>query len=113
MRFNKLPVETQAKVKDVLCAYDTCTVEQNKNTKEYYVTTSTLLTNEYTRKFVMKVNKNDVFTKEEQIVNYVNEFKSYPLEYKGTRDYNKLQLLDNNYKAILVNGNIDIVKKEV
>ena len=107
MKFEQLPKETQNKVKSVLCAYDNCIVERKIKTGEYIVSVSVALLNHYTTEFVMKINKNDIYTEDEQIVNYVNEFRSYPVEYKGNKDYRDARLKDRNYKAIMINGNID------
>lgn len=109
MKFNELPKETQEDVKSTLCAYDECYVKQDLETGAFSVTTSIGLQAVYTNKTIMEVHKNDIYTQEEQIINYVNEFKDFPREYRGKRDYKALQLLDAEHKAVLVNGNIEII----
>ena len=46
----------------------------------------------------------DIYTGEERIVNYCEEFHCYPPEYKGSRDYTLIN--DYNAKYKMVDGNI-------
>ena len=47
----------------------------------------------------------DIYSNEERIINYVNEFRAYPVNYKGKRDYSILK--NHNVKYIYDNeGNI-------
>lgn len=48
----------------------------------------------------------DIYTEEERIVNYANEFHAYPIQYKGKRDYSIIKDYNAQYK--MVNGNIEI-----
>ena len=49
----------------------------------------------------------DVYTEEERIVNYVNEFHDFTMSYKGKRDYSMIK--DYNATFKMVDGNIVIV----
>ena len=46
----------------------------------------------------------DIYTEEERILNYCEEFHSYPPEDKGKRDYNIIR--DYNAKYKMIDGNI-------
>lgn len=49
----------------------------------------------------------DIYTEEERILNYVNEFQSFPMGYKGKRDYSIFHTgKPETFK--MVNGNIEI-----
>lgn len=112
IKLNTLPIEVQNEVKDTLKAYDECNVVFANG--EYHVSTSIMLLNVYPKdhKYIGDFYANDVFNDEEKILNYVNEFYDYPIEYKGDRDYRMLQKAqDSRYTEdemtfILVDGNI-------
>lgn len=102
--FNSLPVAVQTEVKSVLSAYSECTVEIDQD-NNYKVMTATVIHNGTYNKVVGKFTKDEVFTKDEQIVNYVNSFREYPYNgYKGVKDY---VAISGNWKvATLVEGDI-------
>jgi len=85
-----LPAFVCAKVRDVLCAYDKAhVVFQNE---QYEVSPSTCITATYPKdfRFVGTFKASDVFSADEMIINYVTEFRDFPSNYKGTRDYRTL-----------------------
>lgn len=88
---NTLPIEIIEKVKNTLKAYDKCYV--NYYGGEYHVSVGAALkaTYEPDEKTIGTYYAKDVFTPEERILNYVNEFQSYPIEYKGKRNYKDFQ----------------------
>lgn len=103
-KFNELPQEIQEKVKRTLRAYDKETVwfENGKYTYGIALKAKYASDHEYIGTYYAK----DIYTEEERIINYCEEFHDYPIEYKGKRDYNIL----NDYKAKykMVDGNIVI-----
>ena len=86
-KYEMLPVEVQAKVKEILKAYDEVYVIYEYG--EYHVSASICLKAVYAsdHKFIGEYKAKDVFTSEERILNYVESFHSYPIQYKGERDY--------------------------
>ena len=91
---NSLPIEVVEKIKSSLKAFDECNVVFENG--KYHVRTFTCLQSSYSDdyKFIGKFKKDEVFTKEEQDLNYIEEFRSYPypmtLEIKNGVDRWKL-----------------------
>lgn len=100
--FNELPKEIQDEVKSKLRAYDKITVWFEYGRYTYGVTIKSKYApdNEYIGTYYAK----DVYTEEERVINYCEEFHSYPPEYKGTRNYAVIR--DYNAKYKIVDGNI-------
>lgn len=86
MLLKKLPKETVENIKETLKAYDKCNVifENGK----YNVRTGYCLQSSYAEdyKFIGEFSKDEVFTKREQIINYIEEFQCFPSEYKPQRN---------------------------
>lgn len=84
---NTLPIETIKKIKDVLKAYDEVNVYFENG--QYHVSTGHCLRATYGTDFknIGTYKSKDVYTKQERILNYVNEFQDYPINYKGKRNY--------------------------
>ncbi|MEG1495597.1 MAG: hypothetical protein RR406_04810 [Bacilli bacterium] len=89
-----LPMEVQEKIKTTLKAYDECIVKFEYG--KYNVNVNYCLQSNYARdrKFIGEFTKNDIYSNRQQIINYIEEFKSFPIEYKGIKDYN----LKNKYE---------------
>lgn len=105
--FNELPQEVQDKAKGVLRAYDQVNVIFEYG--EYHVSAGLCLKSVYCadHEFVGTYNAVDVFTPEERIINYVECFRSYPISYKGERDYRWINSLKNGDKVRFDNeGNL-------
>lgn len=49
--------------------------------------------------FVGTVYADDIFTPEERILNYIESFHSYPVEYKGVKDFGMLREVEGNWDA--------------
>lgn len=47
-------------------------------------------------KMVGTIKQTDIYTPTEIIENYINEFQSYPIEYKGIRDYTAIKVMQDN-----------------
>ena len=118
-----LPAEfSEAVVQDVvetLKAFSTARVIRENGI--YTTTTGVCLTNsDNSDDFkVWEFHKDSFFSADEQVENYVNEFKDYPAEYKGRRNYSELRKLDgvdtyrnDTHVAVMVDGNIEIVECE-
>jgi hypothetical protein len=101
--FNSLPVATQNEIKSTLSAYDRCSVERDQN-GVYKVTTAIVLHCGTYNEIIGDFTKDEIFTPEEQIVNYMNTFREFPYPaYKGAKDW---KALATNWKiATLENGN--------
>lgn len=100
--FNELPNEIQEYVKNTLCAYDKVDVwfENGRYTFGICLRSKYALDHEYVGTYYAK----DIYTDEERIVNYCEQFHSYPREYKGNRDYRLIRDYAAKYK--MVAGNI-------
>jgi len=85
--FEKLPQDVQDKVKSILRCYDA--VHINFEYGKYEVTTSVCIKATYgpDHKVIGTMYKNDIYTPTEQMENYINSFRDYPIEYKGNKDY--------------------------
>ena len=91
---NSLPIEVVEKIKSNLKVFDKCNVIFEGG--QYHVRTGYCLQSQYSPdyKFIKEFHKDEVFTKEEQDLNYIEEFRSYPypmtLEIKNGVDRWKL-----------------------
>lgn len=83
--FNTLPIEEQARIKRELKAYDIVDVffEDGRYTH------GVCLKNRYAddHEYIGTYRAKDIYTEDERIENYINEFNCYPPNYKGKRDY--------------------------
>ena len=88
---NTLPNEVVEKVKSVLRAYDEVHVVFEYG--EYHVSAGLCIKATYgsDHEFIGTYKAKDVFTPEERMLNYINSFQDYPIEYKGKRNYKDFQ----------------------
>lgn len=93
MTINNLPEYVQVKVKNALKAYDRCYVVYEYG--EYHVSAGIALKAKYApdHEYIGEYKNTDVFTSDERIINYVESFHDYPIEYKGKRDYRMINAL--------------------
>lgn len=111
---NTLPVEVQNEIKSTLKVFDKVSVIFENG--EYKATTGCCIKAVYADDFkvIGIYNKDEIYTKEEQILIYTEEFLSYPIEYKGKRDWAMIkqltELRKSRKQAILhyVDNNIQI-----
>ena len=103
--FNELPETIQSKIKNTLKAYEKVDVYFENGEyhfglvlKKHYAEDHEVIGTYFAR---------DIYTQEERILNYVNEFQSYPIEYKGKRDY-RIFHTGKRETFKIVNGNIEI-----
>ena len=110
MKFNELPMEVQNEAKETLKAFAKVNVWFANG--EYHVSTCNVIKRDYAddERFIGTYISTEVFTDEERIINYVESFHDYPIEYKGKRDYrwmNKIwESRDWSLRFKLENGNI-------
>ena len=105
-KFEQLPEEVQEQVKEILKAYNSTSVTF-ENGKYHFG--GYCLKNTYASdyEFVGDYKADDIFTKEERIINYVESFHSYPIDYKGKRDYKWIKNLSRDAKVKFdENGNL-------
>ena len=83
--FNELPKDVQERIKNTLRAYDKVDVYFEYG--EYHFGLVIKITYGDDHKVIGTYYAKDIFTDEERILNYVNEFQDYPIQYKGKRNY--------------------------
>lgn len=88
---NTLPSEVIEKVKSILRAYDEVNVIFEYG--EYHVSAGLCIKATYgaDHEFIGTYKAKEVYTEEERILNYINSFQDYPIEYKGKRNYKDFQ----------------------
>ena len=88
---NTLPSEVVEKVKNTLRAFDEVHVIYEYG--EYHVSAGLCIKSSYgvDHEFIGTYKSKEVFTEEERILNYINSFQDYPIEYKGKRNYKDFQ----------------------
>lgn len=91
--FNTLPNKVKAEVKKRLKMFPAVHVIFEYG--EYKVSTGICIDATYAadHKFIGRYTDKEIFTPEERIVNYVESFHDYPIEYKGKRNYQWLNSL--------------------
>lgn len=96
--------EAMQEVKETLKAYKECYLILNED-NTYSVKVS--ITLGFRKEQLIGVFKaKDVFTPEELIINYVKEFRSYPISYNGLKDYQKVKKVNDNTIIRMIDGNI-------
>lgn len=108
-KFEELPKEVQEKVKEILKAYNTVSVTF-ENGKYHYG--GYCLKNSYASdyEFIGDYKADEIFTKEERIINYVESFHTYPIDYRGKRDYRFIKNLGWD-EEVTFDGNGNLIKK--
>lgn len=85
IKFENLPESVQQHIKNTLKAYDEETVFFENGQYEYGVCLKAHYAPDH--KYIGTYRAEDIYTEDERIVNYANEFQDYPHNYKGKRDY--------------------------
>lgn len=107
MKFQDLPQYIQQEVKDCLTCYPRTSVFRNIYTGEYSESNVAILHNgEYVDAFIAEFTADDIYTKAEQTLNYAQQFRDFPFEYKGIRDYS---LISDSSIEITLDDNNNIV----
>lgn len=104
--FNELPASIQSEVKNQLKAYDKCFVTYENET--YHISPSIAITASYAvdHEVIGTYTAKEIYTAEERIINYVESFHEFPIQYKGKRDYRWLNSLTWGSKVKMENGNL-------
>lgn len=104
--FNELPASIQNEVKNLLKIYDKCFVTYEN--AAYHVSPSIAITASYAvdHEVIGTYTAKEIYTAEERIINYVESFHEFPIQYKGKRDYRWLNSLAWGSKVKLENGNL-------
>lgn len=91
--FNTLPQEVQDTLKDLLKAYDKEIVTYENGTYHYGLFIKSGYAPDF--KVIGTFKAEDIYTPEERIINYIESFHDYPIQYKGKRDYRMLNNIEN------------------
>ncbi len=83
--FNELPVEERARIRNTLKAYDEVVVFYENGKYVYGVCLKSHYAPDH--EYIGTYRAEDIYTEDERIENYINEFHAYPPNYKGKRDY--------------------------
>lgn len=91
--FDALPLSVKQQAKDTLRAFNSVHITFSNG--KYKVSTGIALLGHYPDdyKVIGDVAASDIYTSDEQIVNYIECFHDYPPQYKGSRDYDMLRYL--------------------
>ena len=107
-KLENLPVEIQEKIKDILKTFDQITVYFEYG--EYKFGTCIKKTYGADHRPIGTFKATDIYTENERIINYVEAFLDYPIQYKGKRDYNIIHQLNVNSKVKFnEDGNLVII----
>ena len=88
---NTLPADAVAEIKSTLGAFASVQVSRNNKTGKISATNAIVLHNGEYDEYLGEVLAKEIFTSEEQILNYVQNFRDYPWPaYKGRKDYFKM-----------------------
>lgn len=119
--FTTLPIEEQESIKSELRAFDKVVVffEDGRFTHGVCLKASYAPDHEY----IGTYRADEIFTEDERIENYINEFHDYPISYKGKRDYKLMRRMDeertfsDDYSFLthwvgkLVNGSFELTER--
>lgn len=108
-KFEQLPEEVQENIKEILKAYNIVLVTF-ENGKYHYGGYCLKNTRASDYEFIGEYKADEIFTKEERIINYVESFHAYPIDYRGKRDYRFIRNLGWDEK-IDFDENGNIIKK--
>ena len=89
--FETLPEHIKEDIRNTLKAYDKCYV--NFQNGEYKVTIAIGILSEYPKDFkvIGTIHNHDIYSREERIENYINEFMGYPFDYNGKKDWDLIE----------------------
>lgn len=96
--------EAMQEVKETLKCYKECYLMLNEDNSYSVKVSITLGLNNEQLIGIFKAK--DVFTPDELVINYVKEFRSYPISYNGIKDYQQVKKVNDNTVIRMVDGNI-------
>ena len=91
IELEKLPENTVKEVKDTLKAYDECQIVYQNGKYETSAGCGIYSSYPTDYKFIGVCYLDDIYTREEQLENYLTVFHSYPSWYVGKRDFDMLR----------------------
>ena len=103
-KFEELNKDLQEQIKDTLQAYDEVTVYYENGAYHF----GNVIKSHYAddKEFIGVYYADEVFTPEEKICNYISCFHSFPITYKGHRDYGMFEEMRSHRR----NGKECIIK---
>ncbi len=114
--FDALPLSVREDVKRTLRCFNEVHITFYNG--EYHVSTGIMLMGHYPddHRVIGDVHKDDIYTPDEQIINYIESFHDYPIQYKGSRDYDLMRYMKDrrckdgvDVKVKLVDGAVWLV----
>ena len=99
-----LPIEEQEKIKGQLKAFDEVVVFFEKGKYTYGICLKSHYAPDH--EYIGTYRADEVFSEVERIENYINEFHSYPGNYKGKRNYALIHKMDNEREYDLENNTL-------
>lgn len=110
--FNELPKDVQEKIKNTLKCFRKAYVTYQYG--DYSVGAGIGVYARYApdHKYIGTYTDTEIFTEKERILNYVNEFYSFPIQYKGERDYDLLRKAEKERLQFVFDENENLVLKE-
>ena len=105
-----LPKEVQLYVMDTLKAYDEVTVSYENGKYQYGVCIKRNYAEDY--KVLGTIYKSDIYTEEEQDINFMETFHDYPQGKKYIHDYSFIKKLDKigwSAKVKIVNNKFELI----
>lgn len=98
VKLTKYSEKVQEEIKDTLKIFNECHVERHG--KEYKVCTGWCLKATYGDEEVLDTfTADEIFTEDERILNYIESFHSYPITYRGERNYKMIHEIKGNWNA--------------
>lgn len=88
---NELPMNIQEEIKNTLKAYDEVTVFYENGTYHFGLCLKSQYADDH--EYIGTFKASELYGENERIVNYVESFHEYPIQYKGKRDYRWLKAL--------------------
>ena len=98
-KFENLPVDVQETIKDYLKAFNKVYVYYGNGEYRFSFVLKDYYAPGY--RFIGEYYAEDIYSLEERILNFVNEYRSYPIEYKGVKD----DSIFKDYKARFIYDN--------
>ena len=94
--FAKLPIKVQEEVKRMLKVYDDTDIWYENGQYSYFNCIKAHYAPDH--KYIGYVSKDDIYSEDEQIINYVEAFHAFPSNYKGQRDYAMINAAKRDWK---------------
>lgn len=90
---NSLPTPIVHEVRDMLGAYDNCTVWRRSDGTYYVATFSVVSASDKDEEYIGAFRSIDILSDDEITMAYIANFKSYPAGYEGDQDFTLMDRL--------------------